>query len=256
MKKTALTPRNRKPDHQIAPEKEWLAARMALLKKEKEATRLMDEVAAERRKLPWTKVTKKYVFDSTDGKIPLADLFDGRTQLVIQHFMLGVDWDEGCPSCSYMADHTDAMIPHLAARDTTMIAVSHAQLSRIAAFKKRMGWHFNWVSSFKSDFNFDFHVSFTEKELAKGKVHYNYVDQEFPCAEAPGLSVFYKDAEGTVYHTYSTYGRGVEVQMGTYRILDITPKGRDEKPGHGMDWVRHHDRYGNAKSSCCCEEKH
>jgi predicted dithiol-disulfide oxidoreductase (DUF899 family) len=177
--------------------------------------------------------------------VTLADLFAGRSQLVIQHFMFGPDWQEGCPSCSFMADHTDGMLPHLAARDVTMVAVSRAPLAKIEAFKKRMGWRFKWVSSNGGDFNADFHVSFTEKELAQGKVNYNYTMQEFPSAEAPGLSVFYKDAAGDVFHTYSTYGRGVDVLMGTYRILDLVPKGRDEDHlEFSMAWVRYHDRYG------------
>lgn len=229
----------------IASPEEWLAARMELLKKEKELTRLGDEVSAARRELPRVAVKKNYSFEGPGGKVALADLFAGRSQLVIQHFMFGPDWQEGCPSCSYMADHTDAMLPHLAARDVAMAAVSRAPLAKIEAFKKRMGWRFPWVSSHGGDFNGDFHVSFTEAELARGAVHYNYMMQEFPSAEAPALSVFCRDAAGGVFHTYSTYGRGVEVLMGTYRILDLVPKGRDEEGlSFEMAWVRHHDRYG------------
>jgi len=202
-------------------------------------------LSAERRNLPWVKVKKDYVFDAPGGKVTLADLFAGRNQLVIYHFMFGPDWQEGCPSCSFMADHIGGALPHLAARDVTMVAVSRAPLAKIEAFKKRMGWRFKWVSSYGGDFNADFHVSFTEEELAQGKVNYNYTMQEFPSAEAPGLSVFYQDAAGTVFHTYSTYGRGVELLMGTYRILDLVPKGRDEDHlGFSMEWVRYHDRYG------------
>jgi predicted dithiol-disulfide oxidoreductase (DUF899 family) len=238
-------PQNLKQKHNIVSQEKWLAARKKLLKKEKESTRLLDELSAERRKLPWVKLEKNYVFDAPGGKVALADLFAGRSQLVIQHFMFGPDWQEGCPSCSFMADHTDGMLPHLAARDTTMVAVSRAPLAKIEAFKKRMGWRFNWVSSNGGDFNADFHVFFTEKELARGKVNYNYTMQEFPSAEAPGLSVFYKDAAGDVFHTYSTYGRGVDVLMGTYRFLDLVPKGRDEDHlEFSMAWVRYHDRYG------------
>jgi predicted dithiol-disulfide oxidoreductase (DUF899 family) len=230
--------------HNIVSQEDWIAARKELLKKEKEATRLGDQLAAERRKLPWVAVEKNYVFDTPGGKVTLADLFAGRSQLVIQHFMFGPDWEEGCPSCSFMADHTDCMLPHLAARDVTMIAVSRAPLGKIEAFKKRLGWRFNWVSSYGSDFNADFHVSFTEEELARGTVNYNYMEQEFPSAEAPGLSVFYKSPAGNVFHTYSTYGRGVDVLMGTYRILDMAPKGRDEDHlDFSMAWVRYHDRY-------------
>jgi predicted dithiol-disulfide oxidoreductase (DUF899 family) len=234
-----------KRDHKIVSQKEWIAARKELLKKEKECTRLSDQLSAERRKLPWVKVEKNYVFDAPPGKATLADLFAGRNQLVIQHFMFGPDWQEGCPSCSFMADHTDGMLPHLAARDVTMVAVSRAPLPKISEFKKRMGWHFQWVSSSGSDFNQDFHVTFTEDELASGKVNYNFTMQGFPSAEAPGISVFYKDTSGDIFHTYSTYGRGVDVLMGTYRILDLVPKGRDEDHlSFSMEWVRHHDKYG------------
>lgn len=238
-------PQKAKRGHTIVSQKEWIAARKELLKKEKEVTRLSDQLSAERRKLPWVKIEKNYVFDAPGGKVTLADLFAGRNQLVIQHFMFGPDWQEGCPSCSFMADHTDGMLPHLAARDVTMVAVSRAPMAKIASFKKRMGWHFQWVSSQGNDFNHDFHVSFTEEELAQGKVNYNFTMQEFPSAEAPGISVFKKDASGDVFHTYSTYGRGVDVLMGTYRILDLVPKGRDEDHlSFSMEWVRHHDKYG------------
>jgi predicted dithiol-disulfide oxidoreductase (DUF899 family) len=241
----ASAPRKAQRDHKIVSQKEWIAARKELLKKEKEVTHLSDQLSAERRKLPWVKIEKNYVFDAPGGKVTLADLFAGRNQLVIQHFMFGPDWQEGCPSCSFMADHTDGMLPHLAARDVTMVAVSRAPMAKIAAFKKRMGWHFQWVSSQGNDFNHDFHVSFTEEELAQGKVNYNFTMQEFPSAEAPGISVFNKDASGDVFHTYSTYGRGVDVLMGTYRVLDLVPKGRDEDHlDFSMEWVRHHDKYG------------
>jgi predicted dithiol-disulfide oxidoreductase (DUF899 family) len=267
-KATMSEPKNVRQEHKIVSQGEWIAARKELLKKEKETTRLLDELSAERRKLPWVKVEKNYVFDGRGGKVTLADLFAGRNQLVIQHFMFGPDWQEGCPSCSFMADHTDGMLPHLAARDVTMVAVSRAPLAKIDAFKKRMGWHFDWVSSGGSDFNADFHVSFTEKELAQGNVNYNYTMQEFPSAEAPGISVFYKNAAGNVFHTYSTYGRGVDVLMGTYRFLDLAPKGRDEDGlDFSMAWVRYHDRYDTnefadadkpywpetASASCGCE---
>ena len=211
----------------------------------KESTRLRDKLSAERRDLPWVKVEKNYVFDAPDGKVTLADLFAGRSQLVIYHFMFGPDWQEGCPSCSFVSDHIDGALPHLAARDVTVVMVSRAPLAKIEAFKKRMGWQFKWVSSYGSDFNADFHVSFTQDEMAQGKVNYNYTMQEFPSEEAPGLSVFYKDAGGDVFHTYSTYGRGLDPLVGTYTILDLVPKGRDEDHlGFTMEWVRHHDRYG------------
>lgn len=232
-----------KPEHPVVPRDEWVAARKELLKKEKESTRLLDDLSKQRRNLPWVKITKNYVFDGPDGGISLADLFAGRSQLVIYHFMFGPDWQEGCPSCSYVSDHNDATVPHLAARDVTLVAVSRAPFAKLDAFKKRMGWQFNWVSAFASDFNRDFHVSFTPEE-ASGRVYYNYTEQEFPSEEAPGLSVFCKDANGDIYHTYSTYGRGLEMLLGTYRILDMVPKGRDEDHlPFPMDWVRYHDRY-------------
>jgi len=242
---------NTKTEHSIVTRSEWLAARKELLAEEKRLTRQMDAVSARRRALPWVKIEKDYQFDSRKGRVPLAALFAGRSQLVVQHFMLGPGWDEGCPSCSFMADHTDGMLSHLAARDVTMLAVSRAPLAEIEAFKKRMGWHFEWVSSHGSDFNHDFNVSFTEAEVASGKVNYNYTSQPFGSTEAPGISVFHQAADGAVYHTYSVYGRGVELMMGTYRILDLTPKGRDEEHlERSMAWVRYHDRYdtGPAKS--------
>jgi predicted dithiol-disulfide oxidoreductase (DUF899 family) len=242
---TEPEPQNLQREHRIVPPEEWIAARKQLLKKEKEATRLGDELAAERRKLPWVKVGKNYVFDAPGGKAALADLFAGRSQLVVYHFMFGPDWQEGCPSCSFVSDHVDGMLPHLAARDVTLAAVSRAPLAKLEAFKKRMGWRFTWVSSYGGDFNADFHVSFTPEERARGKVGYNYVLQEFPSEEAPGLSVFFKDAGGNVFHTYSAYGRGLELLLGTYRILDLVPKGRGEEGlGFSMEWVRYHDSYG------------
>ncbi|WP_395752663.1 DUF899 domain-containing protein [Prosthecobacter sp.] len=246
-----------KTKHTIASQAEWLEARKALLAEEKQLTRQMDAISAKRRALPWVKIDKDYQFDSCGGRVSLADLFCGKSQLVIQHFMLGPGWEEGCPSCSYMADHTDCMLPHLAARDVTMLAVSRAPLTEIEAFKKRMGWSFGWVSSNGSDFNHDFHVSFTEKEVESGKVDYNYTEQPFGSTEAPGISVFQKEADGTIYHTYSVYGRGVELMMGTYRILDLVPKGRDEDSLEWtMQWVRHHDRYdSDATSKCGCRSE-
>jgi predicted dithiol-disulfide oxidoreductase (DUF899 family) len=228
----------------VVSEDKWLAVRKELLREEKELTRLHDKIAAKRRELPWVKVDKAYSFDSPAGPVSLADLFNGRSQLAVYHFMLGPGWDEGCKSCSFIADHLVPTIPHLQARDVTLAVISRAPLAEILPFKKRMGWSFNWVSSNRNDFNFDYHVSFTEEELARSTVYYNYGLQGFPHEEAPGFSVFAKDAKGDVFHTYSTYGRGVEQFMGTYTILDLVPKGRDEDPvDPGMDWVRHHDRY-------------
>jgi predicted dithiol-disulfide oxidoreductase (DUF899 family) len=224
---------------------EWLEARKKLLLEEKSYTRQGDALAAERRNLPWVRVEKNYVFEAPGGNQSLADLFEGRNQLIVQHFMFGPGWKEGCPSCSFMADHVGGALVHLAHRDVMFVAVSRAPLTEIEAFKKRMGWGFIWVSSAGNDFNFDYGVSFTEEEMAKGKVNYNYRMEDFPSEEAPGLSVFYRDDAGDVFHTYSTYGRGVEVMMGTYRLLDLVPKGRDEAGlPHTMAWVRHHDKYG------------
>jgi len=232
-------------EHQIVSREAWLTARKKLLANEKEATRMRDQLSEERRQLPWVKIEKNYVFDTPGGKATLADLFDGRSQLVIYHFMFGPEWKEGCPSCSFVSDHFDGTLAHLAARDVTMVAVSRAPLAKLEAFKRRMGWRFNWVSSYGADFNGDFHVSFTPQEMAQGKVNYNYTMQEFDSTEGPGLSVFIKNAAGEIFHTYSTYGRGVEELMGTYRILDLVPKGRDEDHlGFSMEWVRYHDRYG------------
>jgi predicted dithiol-disulfide oxidoreductase (DUF899 family) len=231
--------------HKVVSRDEWLAARIELLKKEKELTRLRDEQSRRRRELPWVKVEKDYVFDTPEGKRRLSELFDGRSQLIVYHFMFGPDWAEGCPSCSFVADHIDGALVHLAARDVTLAMVSRAPLPKIEAFKQRMGWRFKWVSSFGNDFNFDFHVSFTKDEKANGKVYYNFGKQEFPSNEAPGISVFYKGPNGDIFHTYSAYARGLEPLVGTYTLLDLVPKGRDEDGlGFTMEWVRHHDRYG------------
>jgi predicted dithiol-disulfide oxidoreductase (DUF899 family) len=230
---------------EVVSRAEWLEARKKLLLVEKSYSRQGDALAAERRNLPWVRVEKDYVFEAPGGNQRLADLFDGRSQLIVQHFMFGPGWKEGCPSCSYMADHVGGALVHLAHRDVMFVAVSRVPLTEIEAFKKRMGWGFTWVSSTGNDFNFDYGVSFTEEEMAKGKVNYNYRMEDFPSEEAPGLSVFYRDDAGDVFHTYSTYGRGVEVMMGTFRLLDLVPKGRDEVGlPHTMAWVRHHDKYG------------
>jgi predicted dithiol-disulfide oxidoreductase (DUF899 family) len=228
----------------IVSQDEWLAARKNLLAKEKQLTRQRDALNAERRELPWTKVEKKYVFDSPTGKETLADLFEGKSQLIVYHFMFGPDWNEGCPSCSFNMDHTDGALVHLAQRDVRFTAISRAPLSKIEAFKKRMGWCFKWVSSYGTDFNYDYHVSFSKEEMATGKVYYNFDLNEFPSEEAPGISVFYKDRSGDVFHTYSSYARGTETVLGTYNYLDLVPKGRDEDGlAFTMSWVRHHDRY-------------
>lgn len=230
--------------HAVVTHEDWLAARRDLLQKEKELTHLRDSVANERLALPWERIEKDYVFDTLDGPRSLAGLFEGRSQLVVQHFMLAPGWKEGCPSCSFMADHTDGMNLHLANHDVTMIAVSRAPLADIERYRKRMGWTFGWVSSFGSDFNFDFRVSFTPEEVASGHIDYNFGGWNMTGEEWPGVSAFIKNEAGEVFRTYSTYGRGVEVMMGTYAMLDLTPKGRNE--ARGMDWVRRHDRYEQA----------
>jgi predicted dithiol-disulfide oxidoreductase (DUF899 family) len=227
----------------VVSEAEWLVARKDLLTREKELTRLRDEVSRHRRELPWVKVEKDYVFDGPDGKETLADLFDGRSQLIVYHFMLGPGWEEGCKSCSYLADHFDGANWHLPHRDVTFIVVSRAPLSEIQAYQNRMGWRFKWLSSHDTDFNFDYHVSFTKEDEKKGTAYYNYTKQEFVSDELPGLSVFYKDEDGDVFHTYSTYGRGLDILVGTYNFLDLVPKGRDENSDSTMDWVRRHDEY-------------
>jgi predicted dithiol-disulfide oxidoreductase (DUF899 family) len=223
---------------------EWLAARKELLKKEKEFSRLRDELSQQRREMPWEKVAKAYAFDGPNGKETLADLFGGRSQLIVYHFMFGPDWTEGCPSCSFISDHLDGSVVHLAARDVRLAVVSRAPLAQIEGFKKRMGWRFHWVSSNATDFNYDYQVSMTKEELEKGEVYYNYSMQKFPSEERPGASVFYKEASGNIFHTYSSYARGLDILIGAYNWLDLTPKGRDEEGlKHGMAWVRHHDKY-------------
>ena len=232
--------------HQIVSREQWLEARRAHLAKEKQLTRQHDELARQRRELPWERVEKNYVFDTPRGKATLADLFAGRSQLFIYHLMFGPDWKEACPSCSYVCDSLNGSVTHLAARDVTLTMVSRAPLEKIEAFKKRMGWQFPWVSSSATDFNFDYHVSFKPQDWHDGKVDYNYTMQPFPGNEAPGASVFYKDpSTGEIFHTYSTYGRGLDCLIGTYTMLDMVPKGRDEDDlPFDMAWVRYHDRYG------------
>lgn len=232
------------PAHPVVSQEQWIAQRKALMEREKQLTRLHDELAAERRKLPWVRIDKDYVFETPGGSATLADLFRGRSQLVIYHFMFGPDWKEGCPSCSFLADHFDGMLPHLAARDVSMAVVSRAPLEKLAAFRQRMGWRFNWVSSHGSSFNYDFNVSFTPEQVASGAVYYNYAMQEFPSAEAPGISIFHRNEAGEIFHTYSAFGRGVEQLVGTYMVLDMSPRGRDEDGlNFPMAWVRYHDRY-------------
>jgi predicted dithiol-disulfide oxidoreductase (DUF899 family) len=232
------------PHPKVAAHDEWLAARKEFLTKEKEFTRLRDELSRQRRALPWEKVEKTYEFDSARGKTPLAELFDGRSQLIVYHFMLGPDWEEGCKSCSFWADNFNGIPIHLNHRDVTFTAVSRAPLAKIDAYKKRMGWSFPWVSSYGSDFNFDYQASFTPEQLADGEAYYNYETKPNTDSEQVGISVFYKNDRGEVFHTYSCYARGVDMLNGAYHYLDLVPKGRDENGlKFTMEWVRRHDQY-------------
>jgi predicted dithiol-disulfide oxidoreductase (DUF899 family) len=236
--------------HTVVSQDEWLAARKALLAKEKEFTKQRDRLNAERRELPWVKIDKNYVFDGPAGKQSLAELFDGRSQLIVYHFMFGPDWQAGCPHCSHWADNFNSIIVHLNQRDVTMVAISRAPLSKLAAYRKRMGWTFKWVSSLETDFNFDFHVSFTPQEVAAKEALYNFARQNPEVSEREGISIFYKDDAGTVFHTYSTYARGIDMLSVDYNHLDLVPKGRDEGD-RGPFWVRRHDEYEAAPQSCC-----
>jgi predicted dithiol-disulfide oxidoreductase (DUF899 family) len=242
--------------HQIVSQEQWAAAREQLLTEEKQLTRMRDRVNARRLELPWVKVEKSYVFDGANGKETLADLFAGRSQLVVRHFMFGPGWEAGCVGCSFLADHLDGALVHLEHHDVTVVVVSRAPFAELEAFRRRMGWRFKWVSSFGSDFNYDYHVSFTPEQVASGKVFYNFGLTDRAGEEMPGVSVFYKDQDGTIAHTYSSYARGNEPMLGTYSILDVTPKGRNETgPNHNLtDWVRLHDRYDEATASCCAAE--
>ena len=229
----------------VLPHDEWVEARKALLAKEKEFSRLRDELTAERQALPWEKVEKEYDFEGPDGRETLADLFDGRSQLIVYHFMYGPGWEVGCKSCSFLADHFDPAIVHLNARDVSFVAISRAPLEEFQDFRKRMGWSFKWLSSHGSDFNWDYHVSFTQEELDSGEAYYNYAAKGFSSTEGPGASVFYKDDSGDIYHTYSVYYRGLDMFITAYHYLDIVPKGRDEDAlAYTMEWLRLHDNYG------------
>lgn len=242
--------------HKIVSQTEWLEARKALLAEERAFTHARDALVAKRQALPWVRVDKTYTFETAQGPRTLAELFGPRGQLIIYHFMLGPDWEEGCPGCSFLSDHVDGMLPHLEHHDVTYVAVSRAPLAKIEAFKKRMGWRFPWVSSNGSDFNFDYRVSFSEADKARGKAIYNYAEQDYMSDELPGVSAFYRDEAGNVYHTYSAYARGAEMLIGTYAMLELTAKGRNEEKDM-REWMRHHDRYEEAPapSSCCAHEK-
>jgi predicted dithiol-disulfide oxidoreductase (DUF899 family) len=229
--------------HKVVSSDKWMAARKKLLVKEKTLTRLADKLSKERRALPWEAVTKEYLFEGPDGRESLAQLFDGRSQLVVYHFMFGPDWDAGCPHCSRWADNFNGVIVHLNQRDVTMVAVSRAPYEKLAAYRQRMGWSFKWVSSYGTDFNFDFHVSFTPEEMKNRKALYNFKLQNPDAPEREGVSVFTKDAKSKVFRTYSTFARGIELLNLDYKYLDIVPKGRDEG-GRGPFWVRRHDEYG------------
>jgi predicted dithiol-disulfide oxidoreductase (DUF899 family) len=239
--------------HQTVSREDWLEARRALLAKEKAHLQAHDELARQRRELPWVKVDKTYLFEGPNGKETLSDLFAGRGQLIVKHFMFAPGWKEGCVGCSFGADQMEGSLIHLSQRDVMFVAVSRAPYAEIAPFHKRMGWRFKWVSSNGNDFNYDYHVSFTEADRAKGKAFYNFEEREFMGEEMPGYSVFTKDETGQVFHTYSVFARGTEGVGSVYGFLDITPQGRNEAPGTNLsNWVRHHDKYEEkaADSSC------
>jgi predicted dithiol-disulfide oxidoreductase (DUF899 family) len=232
-------------DHPVVSREEWLSARRAFLAKEKEFTRLRDDLSRQRRALPWERVDATYAFDGPRGEETLPELFDGRSQLVVYHFMFAPEWEEGCPHCSFWADNFDGIDVHLAHRDVTFVAISRAPLAKIEAFRKRMGWSFKWLSSSRSDFNYDYQASFRPEDIERGEVFYNYATTGLDHTDREGVSVFHRDASGDVFHTYSCYARGIDMLNGAYHYLDLVPKGRDED---GLEmpqaWVRHHDRYG------------
>ncbi|MBT8766903.1 DUF899 domain-containing protein [Metapseudomonas boanensis] len=239
-------------NHPVVSREQWVLAREAHLRREKEFTRLRDQLSAERRALPWVRIDKAYVFEGPQGRETLSDLFDGRSTLVIYHFMFGPGWEEGCPGCSFLADHIDSANQHLKHHDVTLLVVSRAPWPEFQSFKRRMGWQFKWMSSHGSDFNYDFGVAVKADDIAAGTARYNYGTSKDPGEDMPGLSVFYRNHAGEIFHTYSTYARGLDMLVGAYNYLDLLPKGRDEQ--EIMDWMRHHDRYEEApeeKGSCC-----
>ena len=240
--------------HPVVSRAEWLLARQGLLQQEKAFTQQRDQLSQARRALPWVKIENEYLFNGPAGQETLSDLFDGRSQLLVYHFMFGPDWEEGCPSCSFLADNFNGIDIHLNHRDVTLLAVSHAPFNKLQSYQERMRWNFKWISSFGNDFNRDFHVSFTSEEMEAGKVNYNYQVSQQPSEELPGASVFFKDESGTVYHTYSTYARGLDMLIGAYHFLDLVPKGRDEEDlPWPMAWIRHHDKYEDSprQKECC-----
>jgi predicted dithiol-disulfide oxidoreductase (DUF899 family) len=231
-------------NHEIVSPDEWLIARRELLAREKEFTRLRDRLSEQRRELPWVRVDKNYLFDGPSGKESLGDLFEGRSQLIVYHFMYGPDWEEGCPSCSFWADNYNGIVVHLNHRDISLVAVSKAPLEKLMRYRNRMGWSFKWVSSLDNDFNRDFHVSYTPAEIERGEVYYNYGPSRFPSTEAPGVSVFFMNPENEIFHTYSCYARGLDMLNGAYHLMDLVPKGRDEADlPYTMGWLRRHDSY-------------
>ena len=244
---------DRTMQHRVVSREDWIEARKAHLKNEKALSRMRDMVSAERRDLPWVKVEKEYVFETPDGNKTLADLFDGRSQLIVYHFMWRWDLGQGCKSCSLLCDHIDGLRIHLKHHDVTLLAISRGKLADLDAYKKRMGWQFDLVSSYGSDFNFDYHVSFTKDDLASGRLNYNYqmIPEQYGLNELPGASVFYKDEAGDLFHTYSAYARGLDLLLGVYNFLDLTPKGRNETTI--MDWVKRRDEYApDGSSPSCC----
>ena len=233
-------------NHTVVAHDAWLSARAAFLEKEKEFTRLRDELSRRRRELPWERVDKSYVFDGPNGKETLSQLFQGRSQLLVYHFMFNPESNEGCKHCSFWADHYDATTIHLNHRDVTLVVISRAPLAKIEPFRRRMGWRFKWLSSLDSDFNHDFHASFTPEQVQAGAAYYNYATTPMAMADREGLSVFFRDESGAVFHTYSCYARGIDMLNGAYQFIDLTPKGRDEDGPEGPQaWVRYHDRYEN-----------
>jgi predicted dithiol-disulfide oxidoreductase (DUF899 family) len=241
------------PTHKIVSREEWIVARKAHLAREKEYTLARDRLSAERRDLPWVKVDKTYQFERPGGTATLADLFAGRSQLVVQHFMFAPDWNEGCKSCSFWADGFERMVPHLAARDTTLVAISRAPLQKLLAFKARMGWTFDWLSAGASDFNYDYGVAFTKDEIGRGDKTYNFGTSGFGIEDAPGISVFYRDEAGEIFHTYSCFARGLDMMNAAYHYLDLTPLGRHEDGlPYPMDWLRLRDQYQPALAAAAC----
>jgi predicted dithiol-disulfide oxidoreductase (DUF899 family) len=230
--------------HQVVSRDQWIEERKALLAKEKEFTRLRDELSRERRALSWVRVDKEYVFEGAGGRQTLSELFAGRQQLIVYHLMFDPSWEEACSRCSFWADNFNGVLVHLNQRDVSLVAISRAPFEKLAAFQKRMGWSFNWVSSFANTFNHDYHVSFTPDQPGQGEVIYNYRSVKNSMPERPGISVFYKDSDGAIFHTYSCYARGLDMMNVAYHYLDLTPKGRDEKSlPFPMAWVRYHDAY-------------